>query len=89
MALRIGKSRRLAVLASLSMLAQPASAAPPPGADPVFYRWAGPITARPGVMLRRDSLERSLMPSGAGVAERILYASTSGWGRARRIATLG
>lgn len=71
------------------MLALPTSAAPPPEADPVFYRWADPIKAQPGVMLRREALERYLVPSGAGVAERILYAATSGWGKARRIATSG
>lgn len=80
--------RAFAVLAALATVTQPVRSAPAP-AEPAFYRWATAIRTPPGSVLRREPLERALVPPSTGVAERILYASTSGWGKPRRIATSG
>ena len=46
-----------------------------------FYRWEGPLPARPGTMLREEPARAQPEIDAAAVAQRILYASTDArWG---------
>ena len=79
------------ILAVCAMLAVggAAGAAPGDGGTSDFYRWNDAVPARPGLLLRHEPLPVALGLAGAGKAERILYASTRGWGRRAPIATSG
>lgn len=54
-----------------------------------FYRWKGPLPAKPGTMLRREPLPADLRLDHAATAERVLYSSTDGIDGNRPIAVSG
>ena len=77
-----------AALGLMPMAAAPVSSWSGDGGLAPFYTFAGTIPAKPGVMLRNETLPASLSLPDAGMAVRILYSST-GWPKAGAITVSG
>lgn len=91
---RSARARRILGLPIVAIIGfSQISAAPVPswsgdGGVPPFYTWTGSIPAKPGVLLRTETLPTAMSLPDAGMAVRILYSST-GWPKAEPITVSG